>query len=791
MFFHYCTVAVRSLLRHRTYSLINLAGLSVGISCCIVIVLFVHIEIDQDRFHRLGDRIYRVVRISHDDTGDRNIGVTSGPFAEALKTDFPADIEAAVRVLPNNGLVTSGEKAFSEKRFYFADSNFFTFFSFPLIVGSPGAVLTNPASIVISSEMARKYFGSENPVGKRLTLDKEYHFHVAGVFEPVQRHSHLRFDFVASLDALRDLPWLRRWWSNSLITYIRMAEGARPAALTTLFPAFMDKYFDESFRNTGRRMDLGLEPLEDIYFNNATSFDFVAHGDRDVMYMFVAIAAFILLVSGINFMNLAIARAGTRAKEIGVRKTVGAHRRNLMAQFVSESALFAFFAFLVSLVLVEVMLPYFNSVYGLDLSLRTLAPHWLLSLAGGAVAIGLISGSYPALALASFRPVAVLKGRVPSGVHAPLRKILVVVQFTISIVLIVATVVVGKQMEFVRTKNLGFDKEHLVLVRVNNGEIYQNREMFRTELLRDRHITHVSAMSGEPGGFHDNYTFRVEGRGDINERIRTVFTDHDYVKTLGLEIVAGRDFVRERSTDDAGIILNETAARHLGWTNEEALGKHMVITLRDSVQRTVIGVVKNYHFTSLRNTMEPLAISLAPDHRVIAIRITSGDVQTSLSAIEAAWNNAAPGFPFEFQFYDQAYNELYRTEQMQQSAFGTFALIAVCIACLGLFGLSTYAIGQRTKEIGIRKVLGASVPGIVHLLSREFLQLVAVALLIAAPCGYVAMSRWLESFAYRIAIGWWVFAVAGGLTLVVAFGTVGLQAMKAALSNPVDALKYE
>jgi putative ABC transport system permease protein len=788
---NYFKIALRNLLRHKGYAAINISGLAIGIACCIVIFLFVSNELSYDRFHQNGDRIFRVLRHAVGDGTFRKIAVTSPPFAPALITDFPSEVEESIRVMTNDGLVTYGEKAFQEKKFYFADKNFFEFFSYPLLAGQPLEVLSQPNDVVISKEMAEKYFGDEDPIGKIISLDKRYEFRVTGIFDDPPANTHLTFDFVASLAVFESRSWFTQWWNNNLFTYVLLRPGVEQTPLESQMPQFMDKYFGEHFRKTGLTMSLVLEPLPDIYLNHATSFDFIPHGDPQTIVLFTAIAILILIIACINYTNLATAKSSGRAKEVGMRKVMGAQRQNLIGQFVGESVMLSLLATALAVALVEVGLHYFNQWFQLSLSFDHNVRSWS-TLFDGAVAVGVLGGGYPALFLSAFQPAKALKSKLRGGSHKSFfRQALVVVQFTVSIVLIICTLVIARQMDFVRTKKLGFEKEQMVLVDINNRDFYQNRERFKEELLRHTDVINVSLMSGEPGGFHDNFGFDIVSKPGHSWRMRTVFTDYDYCKTFGLKIVAGRDFSREFGADSEGILLNEAAVKNLGWDNEEALGQEMVITLRDSVSRHVVGVVADFHFTSLKNEIEPLAISIADDNRVVAAKIRADNIQHTLDAMTDAYSNAAPGFPFAYRFLDESFDSLYRAEQKQQQIFTIFAGLAIFVACLGLYALAAFSAEQRTKEIGIRKVLGSTVVGIVSLLSKDFVKLVALSSVIAIPLGYFAMERWLQEFAYRTSMGGDVFVLSCFAGLLISLATVIHQALKAALANPVDSLKYE
>ncbi len=534
-------------------------------------------------------------------------------------------------------------------------------------------------------------------------------------------------------------------------------------------------------------------PVTDIYFASNTKFDaWTKHGNQSMTYIFLAVALFILLIACINFMNLATARAARRSTEVGVRKTLGANRSDLIYQFFGESFLTTFVAVLLTIVLMTTLLPMFNQFAEVNLVLPLDNFMFPLLMLVVVVVVGLLAGSYPALFLSAFVPVKALKGGVRAGAKGKyLRKGLVVFQFVISIVLMVAVLVVNEQMQFVQDQRLGFDKERVMLLEINSDELYNQRESFKDRLRQDARIAYVSASSGEPGGFHDMYSFTIEGKEE-EVVMNTVFTDPDYVPTMGLTMVAGRNFSPEHRTDTLeSIIINETAARSLDWSPEEALGKEITNPFSDSIPRRVIGVVEDYHFASLHNKIDPLAVMMGEDYRIIAIKTTAGPMAPVIDLVADAWSSVVSQHPFAFKFLDESYDQLYRAEQRQGQIFTLFASIAVFIACLGLFGLVTFIAEQRIKEIGVRKILGASVLQLVHLLTKDFAILVAIALVIASPIAYYIMQQWLADFAYRIPLQPGVFIVAGAIALLIALLTVSWQLTRAALANPVDALRSE
>ncbi len=794
MLLSYFRIALRNLVKHKVYTVVNVAGLSVGIACCLFIFLFVHNEMSYDAFFENGDRIYRVRRVGEMNGEKIGIPYVSPPYAPALRNDFPDEIVHAVRVMPERGLVTYGDKAFQENKLFFTDSTFFEVFSYPLLQGDPRTVLDKPNSLVITPAAARKYFGDADPVGKVLDIDNgTYLYEVTGVMAPPPGNAHLDFDFLASTGPFAKKDFFKSWGYNALATYVLLADNASASRLETRFPAFMDKYMSDHFKQSGNRTDITLQPLRDIYFGQHLGFDPSLHGDLQVIYLFSTVALFILAIACINFMNLSTARSSGRAKEVGMRKVMGAFRTDLIAQFLGESLLLTLLGVALALVLVYAGLPWFSAFLEKPLALPLGNPGFWAFLAGLTLVVGTLAGTYPAFFLSGFQPIRVLKGRFTAGRGSgQLRKGLVVVQFGISVLLVVSTFIIVRQLDYVQAKKLGFDKEHTLLVRISNGEIWNSRENFINDLHRIAQVREASAMSGEPGGFHDGLPFDVEGKTGEPWQLRTVFTDHRYVKTMGLKVIAGRDLSEAYSTDVLeGMLLNRAAVKKLGWSPQEALGKAFKNRLVDSLPRRVVGVVEDFHFSSLKEEIQPLAISMGDDNRVIAIRLTAGNPQEAISRIEGAWRKIVPKYPFTYEFLDQVYDNLYRAEQKQRTILGIFAGVAIFVACLGLFGLAAFTAEQRTKEVSVRKVLGASVGNVVLLLSKDFVKLVLVAIALAVPLAWYLMHQWLQDFVYRISIGPDVFLLAGGLAVGIALLTVSYHAIRTALSNPAKTLRSE
>ncbi len=784
----------RSLLKNKTTGFINFSGLTIGLAAAIFIGLYVINEKQTDRSLPFPDRTFRVLRTSEIDKVPYDIGITSAPFAPALKQDFPADVEATVRVLDGNSLVTLGEKRFLEEKYYYADANFLTFFGLELMAGDPKTALSQPHHIVLTAETARRYFGDEfKAMGQTFRVDNDYEATVSGVLAGNSAPTHLDFDLVESTLSLEDARFWSGWWNNTLCTYIRLAPGAAATALEGRLPGFMDKYFGKDFARTGNRVDLRLQAVRDIYFESDTRYDPMRHGNRQAVRVFLLSAILLIVIACANYVNLSTARAVERSKEIGVYKVLGSGRGQIIHKMLGESLLLSVASVLAASQLVIMALPRFEQLFGVELQVDV--PAWQAGLILSAVAllIGLLAGFYPGWLLSSFKPAFVLKGNTSAGERrtAGLRRSLVVFQFVLSVGLLCSTLLIQQQLNYLKSKNLGFDRDHVLLMDINNPEVYRNRETFRQRLKQEPGAREVSFMDGIPGGHHDATSVDVPEL-NRNFRMRTAFVDFDFVNTLGLQLIAGRDFDPRLASDSAQVaILNEQAVANLGITPAEALGKKIHLTSFDTIPRQIIGVVRDYHFSSLHDAIEPLVISTAFHGRVAALKVSGDRLSQVIAAAEKTWNDMAPAFPFAYQFLDERLDRLYQSESRQGRIFALFAGIAIFIAGLGMFGLAAFAAANRTKEIGIRKVVGATVMGIVGLLAKDFLKPVLVALIIATPLAWYFMENWLDSFVYRIEIHWWVFALAGLTAMLIAFLTVSYQSVKAALANPASSLKSE
>ncbi|OOQ61840.1 ABC transporter permease [Mucilaginibacter pedocola] len=788
---NYIKIAWRNLYKSKMFSLIHVFGLTIGITVCMMIFVYIMNEFSMDNFHKKGKQIYRVMRAFPD--MKEGIPYLSGPYALALLNDFPGDIKRAVRVQGSQGLISFGDQSFVEKKLYNADADFFNLFSFKLLKGDASQVLKDPSNIVLSETTAKKYFGSiDKAMGQTLTLNKQKQMKVTGISRDVPANSHLNFDVVVPISNYTKEDYFNVWINNAMYTYVQLDEHSNAAQLEKKFPQFVKKYMGEDMAKFGFKFTLTLTPLKDIYFEPSSAFDGVKHGDKTVVYIFISIAALILLIACINFTNLSTIRAVERSKEVGLRKVLGALKNHLVLQFIGESMLLTIISCALSVGILMAAMPWYRELLGYHVSVSWNSAPIYLFLIGVILVIGFLAGSYPAFFLSAFSPIQALKGKLRLGKSgAFFRQSLVVVQFSITVLLIIGTIVIMKQMSFVKGKELGYDKEQVVIVPIDNDDIYNHMGVFKKELENKAGVASVSLMSGEPGGYYDRHLFDVEGQHDRFPS-RTEFADFEFVKTLGLKIVAGRDFSPQFVSDSAeAVLINETAAKKLGFTAQQAIGKQIKNTVRDDKPRRVVGVVKDYNFLSLKENLDALIISPAMDRRVAVIKLKAGDLKNSLATIKDVYSEVAPVYPFNYSFLDQKFDTTYKTDIRQQTMLAIFSGLAIFIACLGLFGLASFTAVKRTKEIGVRKVLGSSVPNILLLLSGDLLKPVAVATAIAIPLGYYFMNAWLQNFAYKTPLQWWVFAAAALITFGIALLTISVKSLNAALANPVRSLRSE
>ncbi|MGD8538717.1 MAG: ABC transporter permease [Candidatus Aminicenantes bacterium] len=765
-------ISLRSVKKHKGYSFINIFGLAAGMSCCILILLWVQNELSYDRFHKNVNSIYRVAG---------NSTSQPAPLGPALKDGYP-EILNTVRFSNPNVSVRYQDKCFNENNFCFADLSVFEVFTFPFIQGDSQSALKDPYSVVITEKAAKKYFDKEDPLGKVLRIQNETDLHVTGIIQNIPSNSSLRFDFLGSFE-MYSSPVGNHWCNHAYRTYIQLAKHVRAEHI-------LPEISDIVMKNCKIvHKPIELQPMGRIHLYEEGAIAYV--------YIFSAIALFVLMIACINFMNLTTARSRNRIKEIGIKKVVGAYRSSLIKQFFMESILFALVSLLLAIVTLVIVLPYLNSFLETDITFNVMRNPFLL---GGLICItlitGILSGTYPALFLSSFRPAKLLKSLAGSTVVSArgslFRKGLVVTQFAISITLIIGTLIIYNQMNYIRNMNLGFDKDQLIYISIK-GDIVQKRDSFRNDLLKNPNIAGVTLASSLPSYVGNTASgFSWEGMdANLKPYWQFVSTDFDYIPTLGLDIIEGRNFSKQHATDTSeAVIVNEKAAAIMGF--ESPIGKQFDLW---GHQCQIIGVVKNFHFRPVHQHIEPLMIWIGSDafKRQILVRLHPhvSNLQSTLAHIKNTWQTYAHGFPFEFHFLDEAFDQNYRDEQKFGEIIRYFTLFAILISCLGLFGLAAYMAEQRTKEVGIRKTLGATAPNIVLHFLKEYWALIVLANVLAWPVAYLLMTKWLQSFAYRVHIGITLFILSGILALLIALLTVSYQAIRAATANPVDSLRYE
>ena len=802
---NYIKIALRNLRRNKLYSILNITGLAIGITCCILIMLYVQDELSYDRFHEKADRIYRAT--THFVLKDRimNFASTAHVQGPMFKEEYP-EVENFARFnsYGSRRMIRYEDVTYAEEKFIWVDNSVFDIFSFNLIKGNPKEALTKPNTVVITEDIAHKYFGDQDPIGKNLRVHNDELYMVTGVVENIPQNSHIRPDFLASFITL-DLQPTGNATADLVnnvdyYTYLLLEEGADYKELEQKFVGFIEKYLAPLINSIGGSARYDLQPLTSIYLHSNLENELERTGDVSYVWLFSGIGLFILLLACLNFMNLSTARSANRAKEVGLRKVVGAQRLQLIKQFIGESMILTFIAILLSLLLVFFTLPIFNNISGKSLAMSYLTnPVLLLGFFGFFIIVSLIGGSYPAFFLSAFRPVEVLQGRLRRGAkNSILRVALVSLQFTVSIVLIIGTLVVNKQLNFVRNINLGYDKDHVIALRIRNEETQKKHEALRNVLLTNPNILSVSASSSLPLGQNSFSAHHIAGQ-PMNEMImlHVQYVDEHFINTYKMEIVKGRNFSKDYPTDpQEAIIINEATAKKLGW-QDDPLGKEIeaLMSMTEMKKYRIIGVVKDYHFQSLHEEIQPLVLYNASpyggDYYRISMRARPENIQDTIGFLSSTWKEFDSQYPLEFVFLDDQYDALYRAEERLGKLFGYFTALAILIGCLGLFGLSAYSAEQRTKEIGIRKVLGATTSNVTMLLVREFTKWVLVAVLIAWPVGYFIMNTWLQNFAYRIGLSMDTFILSALLAFVIAILTVAYQAVKAAVANPIESLKYE
>ena len=807
MFQNYLKIAWRNLTRNKLFSAINIIGLAIGLMTCLLISLFVLDELSYDRFNEKADRIVRVIFRGTSAGGKMNEAHVMPPTAQALKADYP-EVQDATRLrMAGAPVITVANRNFRDAATAFVDPNFFQVFTLPFVKGDAKSALTRPNTAVISQEMATRYFGKSDPIGKLITLKSwDASYQVTGVMQEMPANSHLHFDLFLSLSSIPDGK-STSWMTSEFFTYLVLPEGYDYKQLEAKLPQVVEKYMGPQlqqsmgmslaqFRQKGNDIGLFLQPLTDIHLHSDFAYDLSPSGNIQYVYIFGAIALFMLLIACINFMNLSTAGASKRAKEVGIRKVLGSVRKNLTSQFLIESLVLTSLSLVLAVALVYLTLPFFNELSGKPLTLNFAATPWLLpGLVLLGLFVGVLAGSYPAFFLSSFKPIAVLKSSRFSGGRSSigLRSALVVVQFFISITLMVGTTVVYRQLSYIQNKQLGYNKDQ-VLILPETWLLGKNEETFRNQVTQDSRVVNASLSGYLPAGPSNNNNFFVYPESNSTQLVKTLRyeVDYNYLATLGMQLATGRNFAQTYGTDSSGVILNETAVKTLGWGNNP-LGHTITHADNQGNKHTfrVIGVVKDFHFKSLHEPITPLVMTLNRSGGAVIIKVRAKDIAGLLATLKTQWAALTTDAPFTYSFLDDRFNDTYKAEQKIGLILGIFAGLTIFIACLGLFGLATFTAEQRTKEIGVRKVLGASVGSIVGLLSRDFLKLVLIALVIASPLAGWVMNHWLQDFAYRIDIQWWMFALAGLLAVGIALLTVSYQSFKAALMNPVKSLRSE
>ncbi|HEX5653355.1 MAG TPA: ABC transporter permease [Chitinophagaceae bacterium] len=810
MLANYLKIAWRNLVKNKTFSLINIAGLSIGLACFLLIALYVTDELSYDRHHEKHDRIFRINSDIRFGGNDLRMAVSSDMMGATLKKDYP-QVEEYTRIYNSSGskLVKKGNEFITETNVAHADSTLFNVFTIPAVSGDTRTALNEPNTVVISESTAKKYFGNTDVIGKTVETDDNNKtlYKITAVIKDMPRNSHFSYDFIFSMDNV-DYGW-GNFLSHNFQTYLLLKPGSDYKAFEKNFDQVIDKYIlpqakqfmqinsMEEFEKSGNRLEYSLMPITDIHLHSDRTAETGVNGNIQYVYIFSAVAIFILLLACVNFMNLSTARSANRAREVGIRKVLGTEKKSLISQFLAESTMMVFFSLLLAILLVAFSISYFNDIAGKNLGLSVLLePRYLLFLLLLPIVVGTLAGLYPAFFLSSFQPVKVLKGKISQGFRKNnFRSALVIFQFFTSIVLIIGTIIVYRQLDYIRNKKIGFNKDQVLVIN-GTGALGNQADAFKNE---------VSKMSGVKASSFAGYlpvsnssrndnTFSTEAvmneKNGLNMQIWNI--DYDYIPVMGMEITKGRNFSDEFGSDSAGLIINETTAKIIGY--DDPIGKKIYSNEQGPSAidvYTIVGVVKNFHFESLRRNIGPLAMRLGNNKWVTAFKVSAGDVQGLIGNVEKKWKDMAPAMPFSYQFLDEAFDNMYRAEVRIGKIAFAFSLLAILIACLGLFGLATYMAEQRTREIGVRKVLGATVSNIVSMLSKDFLKLVLIAACIAFPFAWWFMNLWLRDFAFRVNIGWWIFITAGAIALLIALLTVGYQAIRAAIANPVKSLRTE
>ena len=796
---NYLKITLRNINRNKAFSFINIAGLAIGMACCIVIVNYILFENSYDRFHKNADQIYRVNTILEFGGRGGKLASTNHPIGTYLKDNYAEVLDSTKfrRYMYGQTLVEFEENKFFENSIYYAQDSVFDVFTYPMIIGDSETALKTPHSIVLTESIAKKYFGEEYPIGKILKLNNREDFKVTGVIRDIPGNTHFPINMLLSFESFYvSNPRLKGNWLGDfeIHTFILLKEDYAYKELESKLPAIVEKNLGNILKAIGGRVEYSIQPLTDIHLHSDLLNEPAGQSDIAYIYAFSAIGLFILLIACINFMNLSTARSAKRAQEVGMRKVLGADKKKLVYQFLGETIILSSFAFIIATGLAELAFPMIISLTELELSIFFIdVPLFVVVSVGFVFIVGIIAGCYPAFFLAAFKPLRVLKGRVRTGqANFRFRSILVVFQFAVSVFLIIGTFVVFNQISYMKNRNLGFDKEHIVYIQILDDSIQYSTESIKRELMKIPGVIRASATSHVPsqGAMHN--AFVPEGFSlEESQMMGRISGDFDFLETFGIELIDGRSFSPKFSTDiKESILINETAAKKIGW--DDPIGKRISEILEKPIPRTVIGVVKDFHTNSLHQPLESVLINYDPeDYSYVAVRLSPANIPRTMELLEKKWKELDPTGMFHYTFLDASLDALYRTEERLGKIFTYFSILAIFIACLGLFGLASFTAEQKTKEIGIRKVLGAPVSGIVLLLSKEFTKWVIAANLLAWPIAYFVMNKWLQNFAFRISIGIGSFLLAASLAFLIALITVSYQSLKAALANPIESLRYE
>jgi len=784
-------IAIRNIFRDLSYSVINVLGLTIGITGSLFLIFYVFDELSFDRFHENADRIYRISsRISEPDDAF-NWAVTQVPLAPQLKTDYP-EVEESVRLIQSGRhLYKNGELEFFEEEVSYTDSNVFKVFTYPLIEGDPATALTEPNSIVLSRSFSQRYFGSESPIGKTLDREDGNTYNVTGLIEDITENTNYEFSALISRNSLPED--YGSWGSFNIYTYVLLQGGFDHEVFEAKLPELYTNHMAEIFERIGINIVYEVLPITDIHLHSDFEGEPIPVGNISYVYIFIAMIALMLLIASINYMNLATARSTKRSREIGIRKVAGSSRVALIRQFLIESVILTLIALTISLILCYLLLPAFNNISGKEIGFAYLArTEILLSILGIVIFTGLIGGSYPAFYLSSFRPTYIMKGTRQAGKSLlSIRKILVILQFTLSTAMVISTWIVYDQLTYLKDKDVGFDKENVVVLQLTTQEMSQMVPVFKNKLLENPQIQNVGSANTRIGQGAGKTIFRVESTEGMVERGINFFrADHDFIDAVGISMRDGRNFSYDRPADTAlSVIINETLANRLNW--DDPIGKKVQLG-EDSTQISrVVGLIGDYYQFGLYNEMESILFVYYPYNYVVFIRVSGEGLTATLDFIETQWNELYPGFPFDYSFLDESFNEQFEADEKRGVIFTFFSILTVLIACLGLFGLASYIAEQRTKEIGIRKVHGADANSIVSLMLKSFMVLILISIVAASVVSYFFAKDWLESFPNRTDINWISFVLAAVVTIVITIITVSLHTLKASNVDPADSLRHE